>query len=228
MLRVVERAMVHIYGPPGHGSIGGTTESGQKGWKDGRTERRKDLRREDGRTERRFHPERSEGSCRFKSEPIRARSLAALGMKSSFRPSVSGPSALPHGYQFAPNCSRVVVVFLMPGMSPWFPFAFRCPILPIPTLTPPSSASLGETKYCSPPVTPPPRPDTERGSCCPVARSTSVVLSFRRATHAPTYGIALLPWVGKLRWAPASRCVRPKFPSTPVMSLPSLARSSPA
>src|SRR6476620_5830745 len=90
-----------------------------------------------------------------------------------------------HGYQFAPNCSRVVVVFLMPGMSPWFPFAFRCPILPIPTLTPPSSASLGETKYSSPPVTPPPRPDTERGSCCPVARSTSVVLSFRRATHAP-------------------------------------------
>jgi hypothetical protein len=30
MLRVVERAMVHIYGPARRGSIGRTTESGQK------------------------------------------------------------------------------------------------------------------------------------------------------------------------------------------------------
>src|SRR5882724_2587655 len=93
---------------------------------------------------------------------------------------------VPYGYQFAPNCSRVVVVLSSAGGSRFSPPTLMLPILPTPTLSPPSSASLGDTKYCTPPLAPTARPERERSACCPVSKLSIVVVRRRRPSHAPT------------------------------------------
>src|SRR3954469_25060355 len=122
------------------------------------------------------------------------------------------------GYQFAPKRSRVVVVLSGVPQSCFSPFALMLPNLPKPRLTPPSSASLGDRNICPPPLAPSAIPDKERSACSPVTMLSTVVVRPRRPTQAPTYGSSLLRAIGKLSRAPASRWLRPKFPSSPATS----------
>src|SRR5690242_11734786 len=145
----------------------------------------------------------------------------------SFRPEVT-PSVPGHGYQFAPNLIRVVVVLLGVPQSCRSPSTFTFPIFPTPRLRPPSRASLGERKTCTPPLAPIENPESDRSELAPVSKLSTVVLRLRRPIHAPTYGIALLRAIGKLRRAPASRWVRPKSPPRPGTSIACFATSAPA
>ena len=90
------------------------------------------------------------------------------------------------GYQFAPNLIRVVVVLFGVPQSSLCPSTFTFPIFPKPRLTPPSSARLGDTKNCTPPDAPAPRPDSERSELAPVSKSSTVVVRLRRPTQPPT------------------------------------------
>src|SRR6188508_1799159 len=90
------------------------------------------------------------------------------------------------GYQFAPKRSRVVVVLSGVPQSCFSPSALMLPSLPKPRLTPPSSASLGERNIWTPPPPPTAMPENERSACSPVTTLSTVVLSARRPTQAPT------------------------------------------
>jgi hypothetical protein len=87
---------------------------------------------------------------------------------------------------------------------------------------------LGDRKICTPPPAPAAKPEGERSELAPVSKSSTVVLRLRRPIQALMYGIGLLRAIGKLRRAPASRCVRPKSPSRPGTSIGCFAMSAPA
>jgi hypothetical protein len=109
-------------------------------------------RRSPGRRGRGLHRTRTEG-------------LAALGPLP-----YHSPPHPPQGYQLAPNLIRVVVVRSGVPQSCRWPSTLMLPIRPTPTLTPPSSASLGDTNTWTPPLAPTAIPDIERSELTPVSK----------------------------------------------------------